>query len=740
MLPKTYEPQPVEEKLAAKWQKDRLFVSHIPQDKSKKSFVIVIPPPNITGALHMGHALNDTLQDALVRANRMFGSEAFWVPGTDHGGIATQTVMEKKLSKERKVKRTDLGREKFLEEMWKWYEECGGTILGQLNKLGCALDLDKENVRFTMDSERGEAVFEAFRRMWEKQYIYRGERMINWCVRCGTALSDIEVEHEQLHSKLWHIRYPFADGSGEIVVATTRPETMLGDTAVAVNPNDERYAALIGKQLRLPLTDRLIPVIGDPEVDMSFGTGAVKVTPAHDPVDFEMGKRHNLEIIKVIDYDGRMINCAAPYLGMDRTKCRHQIVEDLNTAGFFVKEEHHGHGVGTCYRCHQPIEPLVSEQWFVHMKELAAPAIKAIEDGRVTIHPEAWKKPLVDWLNNIQDWCISRQIWWGHRIPVWYCRHCSKDGLIFDNAGELSRVSFAHGAKPIVSHDRPEKCPLCGGHDLVQDPDVLDTWFSSGLWPFSVFGWPKKTPELDFFYPTSVLVTGYEIIYLWVARMLMMGLEFMGEVPFKDVYIHGIVRDKHGKKMSKSIGNVVDPLDLISKYGTDAVRFSLLAQAFPGKDIPFGEESITGARNFCNKIYNASRFVMMNLPETPRELKLPAKLTRLSDRWIMDRYAAAIQSARADIENYDLASATVGLYHFLWGSYCDWYVELAKPRLQNEGEKEEVLAVLVYVLYGTLKALHPFMPYITEELTTALRPYTDSKAEYLLNERYPEVS
>ncbi|MDD4003752.1 MAG: valine--tRNA ligase [Elusimicrobiaceae bacterium] len=739
MLPKTYEPQPVEEKLAALWQKDRLFVSHIPQDSSKKSFVIVIPPPNITGALHMGHALNDTLQDALVRANRMFGSEAFWVPGTDHGGIATQTVMEKKISRERKLKRTDLGREKFIEQLWCWYEECGGTILGQLNKLGCALDLGKDNVRFTMDGTRGRAVFESFRRLWEKKYIYRGERMINWCVRCGTALSDIEVEHEQQNSKLWHIRYPFAEGDGEIIVATTRPETMLGDTAVAVNPGDERYAALIGKKLRLPLTGRLIPVVGDDEVDMQFGTGAVKVTPAHDPVDFEIGKRHNLEVIKVIDYDGCMIGCCAPYLGLERGKCRHRIIADLTEAGFFVQEEHHGHGVGTCYRCHQPIEPMVSEQWFVHMKELAEPAIRAAVSDRVQIHPAAWKKPFVDWLRNIEDWCISRQIWWGHRIPVWYCKTCSHGGLVYNAAGELSRVSFAHGAQPIVSYDRPEKCPCCGGQDLLQDPDVLDTWFSSALWPFSVFGWPEKTPELDFYYPTSVLVTGYEIIYLWVARMLMMGLEFMGDVPFKDVYIHGIVRDKHGKKMSKSIGNVVDPLDLIAKYGTDAVRFSLLAQAFPGKDIPFGEESITGARNFCNKIYNAQRFVMMHLPETPRELKLPGKFSSLSDRWIVDRYMTAVRDARADIENFDLASAAVDLYHFLWGAYCDWYVELAKPRLQNESEKEEALAVLVYVLYGTLKALHPFMPYITEELAAALRPYTDSKARYLLEERYPAV-
>ena len=740
MLPKAYEPQPVEEKLSAEWQKNRLFISHIPDDKSKRSFVIVIPPPNITGALHMGHALNDTLQDALVRANRMLGAEAFWVPGTDHGGIATQNVMEKKLSKERKLKRQDLGREKFLEEMWKWYAECGGTILNQLNKLGCALDLGKDNVRFTMDEPRANAVFESFSRLWNKKYIYRGERMINWCVRCGTALSDIEVEHEQLNSKLWHISYALADGEGSIVIATTRPETLFGDTAVAVHPEDERYKHLIGKKVHLPLTDRVIPIIADAEVDRSFGTGALKITPAHDPVDFEIGRRNKLEVIKVIDYDGHMINCPAKYSGMERTKCRHQAVEDLKEAGLLVKEEHHGHGVGTCYRCNQPIEPMLSEQWFVKMKELAEPAIRAAVSEQVKFHPVSWKKPFVDWLRNIEDWCISRQIWWGHRIPVWYCTKCSTTGLIYNTDGELSRVSFKDGAKPIISRNKPEKCPHCGGTDLVQDPDVLDTWFSSALWPFSVFGWPEKTPELGFFYPTSVLVTGYEITYLWVARMVMMGIEFMGEVPFKDVYIHGIVRDKHGKKMSKSLGNVIDPLDLIAKYGTDAIRFSLLAQAFPGKDIPFGEESITGARNFCNKIYNAARFVMMNLPEQPRELKLPAKFTHLSDRWIMDRYMTAIRDARAGISDYDLASSTVDLYHFLWGAYCDWYVELAKQRLLNPEEKEEVLAILVHVLYGTLKALHPFMPYITEELTTALRPYTDSKAKYLLEERYPEVN
>lgn len=736
MLPKTYEPKPVEAKWSEIWQEKGLFLSKVPEDGKKQPFVIVIPPPNITGALHMGHALNNTLQDVLIRSHRMMGREAYWVPGTDHGGIATQNVMEKMLRAEKKRKE-DLGREKFIERMWVWYRECGGTILNQLKKLGCALDVNSSNVRFTMDEARAKSVFEEFRLLWEKKLIYRGERMINWCVRCGTALSDIEVEHEESHSKLWHIHYPLEDGSRGLVVATTRPETMLGDTAVAVNPSDKRYSAMTGKKLRLPIADRVIPVVADENIDASFGTGAVKVTPAHDPVDFEIGQRHGLSAIRVISYEGKMMNSPAKYEGKDRTLCRHELVEDLRSGGYLEKEEPYKHAVSVCYRCNQHIEPLISEQWFVKMEGLAENAIKAAETGKVKFHPGSWKKPYLDWLKNIQDWCISRQIWWGHRIPVWYCVKCSGKGLLFaGEPSELKRVSFKDGAKPVVSYGKPEKCQGCGGTEFVQDPDVLDTWFSSALWPFSVFGWPEKTKELGYYYPTSVLVTGYEIIYLWVARMVMMGVEFLGREPFRDVYVHGIVRDKHGKKMSKSLGNVIDPLVLMDKYGTDAVRFSLVYQAVPGRDIQFGEESITGARNFCNKIYNASRFVLMNLPETASELRLPGDVTELSDRWILDRYTRAVKTAKTAFEEYDLSAAANALYAFLWDEYCDWYVELAKPRLQSP-EKEKVLAILVHVLYGTLKALHPLMPYVTEELGQALKPYTGERKEFLLNETLP---
>jgi valyl-tRNA synthetase len=740
-MEKTYNPQPIEEKYTKLWQDKRLFTSKVPEDKNKKSFVIVIPPPNITGALHMGHALNNTLQDILIRSHRMFGMEAYWVPGTDHGGIATQNVIEKKLLAEQKLKRQDLGREKFLEIMWNWYKECGDTILMQLNKLGCALDLNSDNVRFTMDEHRAKSVHHAFEKLWNKKLIYRGERMINWCVRCTTALSDAEVEHEQAKSKLWHIKYPLEDGSGHISVATTRPETMLGDTAVAVHPSDERHKNLIGKKLKLPLTDRTIPIVADEMVEKEFGTGAVKITPAHDPNDFETGQRHKLETIKVISYFGKMINVPEKYLGLNRTECRKQVVADLEEQGFLEKEEPYFNAVSACYRCHQPIEPLVSEQWFVKMQDLAKPAIKVLESGEVTLHPDNWKKPLLAWLNNIQDWCISRQIWWGHRIPVWYCEACSGEGLIFSktNPNEIERISFKNGAKPIISFEKPKACPDCKGHDLYQDPDVLDTWFSSGLWPFSVFNWPDKSEELDFYYPTSVLSTGYEIIYLWVARMIMLGLEFMGKVPFNDVYLHGIIRDKHGKKMSKSLGNVVNPLDLIFKYGTDAVRFSLVSQAYPGKDIPFGEESIVGARNLCNKLYNAGRFIIMNLPEKAEVFAFGKNLgnTTLADKWILSRYTKAINEAKTAIENYNMSLAANTLYGFFWDEFCDWYLELSKPRLQAQ-DKHEVLSILVNVYFKILKAFHPIMPFITEELANAFRGYVDFTSDFLLQEEYPK--
>ncbi|HUT86347.1 MAG TPA: valine--tRNA ligase [Elusimicrobiales bacterium] len=738
MLDKIYDPKPVEEKLTKLWHGNRLFISTVPEDKTKKPFVVVIPPPNITGALHMGHALNNTIQDVLVRFNRMQGQEAYWVPGTDHGGIATQNVIEKNLAKDKKISRHQMGRSKFLEYAWNWYKECGDTILSQLKKLGCSLDLTPENVRFTMDDKRAKAVFTAFEKLWDKKYIYRGKRMINWCVRCTTALSDIEVEHEEFKAKLYYVHYPSENGEG-ITVATTRPETMFGDTAICVNPTDKRYKNLIGKKVRLPLTDRYIPVIADKEIDLKFGTGALKITPAHDVTDYEIGKRHKLETINTISPEGEMINVAKKYLGLKREQCRKIVIEDLKEQGFLKEEKPYKHSVGICYRCHQPIEPAISEQWFVKMKHLAEPAVKVIKDDKVKLHPISWKKPMLKWLENIEDWCISRQIWWGHRIPVWYCKKCSSKGLIFNDAGELARVDFTKGVTPIISFEKPTKCTDCKSDDLIQDPDVLDTWFSSGLWPFSVFNWPEKTKELDYYYPTNVLCTGYEILYLWVARMIMMGLEFMGEIPFTDVYLHGIVRDKTGKKMSKSLGNVIDPVDLIDKYGTDAVRFSLISQSYVGKDIPFGEESIVGARNFCNKIYNTARFVLMNLPEDKKILELPkSDKMDLSDKWILDRYNKVISGTHSKFKSFDFADVSNTLYHFLWGDFCDWYLEIAKPRLQTE-EKENVLAILVYVLYGTLKALHPIMPFITEELADNLRPCIDSNAKFLLEEKYPKA-
>lgn len=739
MLPKAYEPKEVEEKLVNKWQEAKLFSAKV--DKSKKPFVIVIPPPNITGALHMGHALNDTLQDALIRAHRMFGQEAYWVPGTDHGGIATQNVIEKKLAKEQHLSRHDLGREKFVQTVWDWYNECGNAIFNQFKKMGWSLDLSPENIRFTMDEKRAKSVYECFKRLWEKGYIYRGKRLINWCVRCSTALSDIEVEHEQHAGKLWYLRYKGEDGSDGVVIATTRPETIFADAAIAVNPKDERYKNLVGKKVIIPLANRAIPVIADEAVEMEFGTGALKITPAHDATDYEVGQRHNLPIMTVINDKGKMINCPEKYNGMDRDLCRKETVKDLEEAGLLVKEEKYNNAVSTCYRCHNAIEPFMSEQWFVKMDKLAAPAIAAAESGELQFHPASWKTPFVNWLKNIQDWCISRQIWWGHRIPVWYCRHCSAKGLTFatDKQGkeQLTKVSFEDGAKPIVSFGKPEKCPICGGHDLVQDPDVLDTWFSSALWPMSVFGWPDETEELNYFYPTTSMVTGYEILYLWVARMVMMGLEFKGKLPFKDVFLNGIVRDKRGKKMSKSLGNVIDPLDMTAKYGTDAVRFSLLMQAVPGKDIPYAEESITGARNFCNKIYNASRFILMNMEGIKGPLAMPKEAKELADQWILDRYETAIKTAREGIEKYNLALTANTLYHFLWGDFCDWYIELAKQRFQTQ-EKEYVMALCVNILYGTLKALHPLIPFITEEIAASLRPYVDEKAEFLLQQKYPE--
>jgi len=738
MLHKTYAPKSVEEKWIKLWQENKLFSTKPLPDK--KSFVIVIPPPNITGALHMGHALNNTLQDILIRYKRLAGENSCWIVGTDHGGIATQNVMEKILKLEGK-KKEDLGRENFLKRMWKWYEECGNTILEQLKKLGCAIDFSKENIRFTMDEKRSKAVFQAFKELWEKGLIYRGERMINWCPRCSTALSDIEVEYEEEKTNLWHIKYPIKNTDEFIVVATTRPETMLGDTAVAVNPEDKRYKKLIGKTLILPLVGREIPLIADSVIDMDFGTGAVKVTPGHDPVDFEISLRHNLPQIQVISYEGKIINSPEKYNSKKVSLVRKEIVEDLKQNGFLLKEEPYTHNVGKCYRCSNNIEPLVSEQWFVKTKPLAEKAIEKVKNKEITFYPENWIKPFMDWLENIQDWCISRQIWWGHRIPVWYCIDCNKDKLPLTENKQGTQLTILPGKRnnaiPIISDKKPHKCEKCGGQNFVQDPDVLDTWFSSALWPFSVFNWPLKTQELKYFYPTSVLVTGYEILYLWVARMIMSGLFHLNQIPFSKVYVHGIVRDKHGQKMSKSKGNVIDPLDMMSKYGTDSMRFSLIIQAIGGKDIPFSENSIIGGRNFINKIYNVSRFIQMNI--NPNEkYELDTSDIDLTDKWILNKYNKLIREYKELMEKYLLPEAIDKLYGFLWDDFCDWYIEFSKVSIhQNTPNKNKKLGILINVFINSLKMLHPFTPFITEEIFNELKNYIKSNSNFIIEERLP---
>lgn len=720
-LPKAYEHKKVEEKLSQKWQSAGLFKMDL--SSKAKPFTILIPPPNITGALHMGHALTNTIQDVLIRYHKMQGRNAYWVAGTDHGGIATQNVIEKKLFAEQKKTRTDFSRDKFLEILWDWYKECGDTILYQFEKMGWSLDI--EDVRFTMDDTRAKAVYHAFEKLWKDKKIKRGKRMINWCPRCHTALSDIEVEYEAQNGKLWHIHYPLENGNKGIVIATTRPETMLADTGVAVNPKDPRYQHLIGENLKLPLTDRIIPIVADKEVDKEFGTGAVKITPAHDPLDYEIGQRHKLPIITVISEDGKMIDCPKKYVGMNVQKARQEVAKDLESKEFLIKTDKYRNNVSTCYRCHNHIEPYLSEQWFVDMKDMAKKAIKAIDDKKVEYTPETWKTQTLHWLKNIQDWCISRQIIWGHRIPVWYCRDCGKDGL----------MKMAKGKK--FALEMPAKCK-CGSKKLYQDEDVLDTWFSSALWPMSTLGWPKNSQELKKFYPSDVMQTGYEIIYLWVARMIMFGLYFEKKVPFKQVSLNGIVRDKTGKKMSKSLGNVVDPLGLIDKYGADAVRFSLLMQASPGKDIPYGEDSIVGARNFTNKIYNAARFLMMHLEGIEGKLEMPKKFKELSDSWIFLKLHNVILDD-SNFEKFEFSKQSEKLYHFLWSDYCDWYIELIKPRLAKGGkEKEEALAVAVSVFYKTLIALHPFVPFITEELATYFGKYIGKKEEFLINKTYPK--
>ncbi len=867
-IPKAYDPQSAEEPIYQFWLKKNLFKS-VPT-QTKKSFTIVIPPPNVTGSLHMGHALNNTLQDAVIRYKKLCGFNTCWVPGTDHGGIATQNVVEKILLSEGKNK-NELGREKFLEKMWEWKNESGEQILNQLKKLGCALDWDR--TRFTLDALCSRAVNEAFVRLYQKGLIYRGRRLVNWCPRCMTALSDIEVEHEEEIGKLWHIKYPLKNqrtedrgqgtekreerrekytGSGKskefkavhpfrftlsalrhfilsplasrqpratshepratshqppstdfVVVATTRPETMLGDTAVAVHPDDERYKHLIGEKIILPLVEREIPIIADNAVDITFGTGAVKVTPAHDPSDFEIGMRHNLEKIVVIDYDGKMLN-AGKYTSQDRYHARKEILKNLQEAGLLLETVEHPHSVGVCYRCSTTIEPLISEQWFLDVKEMSGAAVLASKNRKIKFYPASWEKPYLLWLENLKDWCISRQIWWGHRIPVWYCAKQENRGQRSEVGHQLSVDSCQspitshqplETCPPIVSAEKPEKCPHCGGTDLKQDEDVLDTWFSSALWPFSVFAWPENqrtedrgqgtenrgqrtevrgertenrgqrrekreerrekytgsgkskefkavhpfrfplsalrhfilstlVSDLSYYYPTSVLVTGHEILYLWVARMVQFGIEFMGEVPFREVYIHGIVRDKFGKKMSKSLGNVVDPLDIMKKYGTDALRFAMISSASAGRDIQISEDSFVGARNFANKLYNAARFVLLNLQSVDLEnIDIEGEKPDKTDRWLIYELSILLTEIKTNYENYELDKSSRAIYDFTWSKYCDWYIEFSKERLYGDdlSAKKTASKVLVNVLIALLKVLHPIMPFITETLWQSLR-------------------
>ena len=692
-IPKVYDPAAVEKKWYAYWIENGFF--HQPVDKSRKPFSVVIPPPNITGKLHMGHALDNTLQDILVRWHRMMGDNTCWLPGYDHAGLATQIKVEEELKKKEGLTRYDLGRDEFVKRVWKWKEQYGDTIVTQLKSLGISCDWDRQ--RFTMDEGLSRAVREAFVSLYEKGLIYKGTRMINWCVNCRTALSDVEVEHQDDPGALWYIKYPIVgEKDSYLTIATSRPETIPGDTAVAVNPKDERYAKLVGKKILLPTTDREIPIIADEYVDLEFGTGAVKITPAHDPNDYEVGERHNLEKIVVIGLDGKMTKAAGKYEGEDRYECRKHIVQDLKDMGLLVKIEDAPHSVGHCQRCHHVVEPMVSTQWFVKMKPLAEAAIKCVTEGHTQFVPSRFTKTYLQWMENIHDWCISRQIWWGHRIPVWYCDDCG--------AVSASRTDLT-------------ACPKCGSTHIHQDEDALDTWFSSGLWPFSTFGWPDKTPELEQWYPTSVLVTGYDIIFFWVARMITMGEEFMGKEPFKHVFIHGLVRDEQGRKMSKSLGNGIDPLEVVSKYGADTLRFMLITGNTPGNDMRFYWNRIESTRNFANKIWNASRFALMNLDGYDKDAE-KAPLT-LADQWILSRLQHTIQAVSDYLEKFELGEAGRLIYDFIWGEVCDWYIELAKPRLynkENAAERATAQSVLCKVLGDAMKLLHPYMPFITEEI------------------------
>ena len=691
-LAKQYDPKEVEDRTYKFWVDGDYF--HAEVDDKKKPYTIVIPPPNITGQLHMGHALDNTLQDILIRFKRMQGYSTLWVPGTDHASIATEAKIVEKM-REEGISKEDLGRDKFLERAWDWKKQYGGRIIEQLKKMGSSCDWKRE--RFTMDEGCNKAVREVFVNLYEKGLIYQGERIINWCPKCLTSISDAEVEYEEQAGSFWHLRYPLTDGSGYVELATTRPETLLGDTAVAVNPNDDRYKDIIGKTLTLPLVGREIPVVADDYVSVDFGTGVVKITPAHDPNDFEVGLRHNLPVINVLTDDAKIVKDYPKYAGMDRYTARKQIVKDLEEGGFLVKIEDHTHNVGTCYRCGTTVEPRVSKQWFVKMEPLAKPAIEAVKKGETKFIPERFDKIYYHWMENIKDWCISRQLWWGHRIPAYYC----------DDCGEV-----------IVAKDAPHECPKCHSTKLTQDPDTLDTWFSSALWPFSTLGWPDKTKELDYFYPTSTLVTGYDIIFFWVARMIFSGIEHMGEVPFKTVLIHGLVRDPQGRKMSKSLGNGVDPLQEIDKYGADALRFTLATGNSPGNDMRYLPERVEASRNFANKIWNAARFILMNLDDEEPAPHIPENLA-VEDKWIISKFNTLAKDVTENLEKFELGLAVQKLYDFIWDVFCDWYIEIAKIRL-NSDDKATAKAVLVYVMSGCMKLLHPFMPFITEEIWQTL--------------------
>ncbi|MCW5211862.1 valine--tRNA ligase [Desulfobulbus sp. TB] len=714
-LPKAYQFEEVEQRWYDYWLEHKTFSAEMKDGKD--AFSIVIPPPNVTGVLHIGHALNNTLQDLLTRYHRMKGDNTLWVPGTDHAGIATQNVVERQLATEDKT-RHDLGRDKFIERVWQWKTDKGGTIINQLKRMGASCDWDRE--RFTMDEGLSQAVREVFVRLYDEGLIYKGDYIVNWCPRCHTALADDEVEHDPTKGKLYHLRYPYADGSGSVVIATTRPETMLGDTAVAVHPEDERYASLQDIGIRLPIVDRTIPVVLDHHVQREFGTGALKVTPAHDRDDYEIGLRHDLERIKIMDDHGIMNEQAGKYAGMDRFACRDQIVTDLDELGFLDKIEDYDHAVGKCYRCDTVVEPTTSKQWFVSVRPLADKAVAAVRDGRINIYPNTWYNTFYSWMDNIRDWCISRQIWWGHRIPAWTCKECGK---------------------LIVALEAPEACIVCGSLELEQETDVLDTWFSSALWPFSTLGWPEQTKELETFYPTSVLITSFDILFFWVARMMMMGLHFMDEVPFRDVYLHALVRDKHGKKMSKSTGNVIDPLDMIAQYGTDAFRFTLTAFAAQGREIKMNEERIDGYRRFINKLWNAARFAQMHIKdsnpgivavtEKPAELALP-------HRWILSRTNATICDVRKALDGYDFNLIASALYQFTWHEFCNWYVEWIKGDLFSDDatKQEQARGVLLSVLENILKMLHPICPFVTEEIWSQL----PGERSTIMLEPFPEAN